>query len=106
LLCPLDLIVTVSLLLEQLWILSFPSLKRRGGAERRGGQSGDTNTATIIIVTWDGKHLLAECLPSVIEAVNHAGGKHEILVVDNGSTDGSIQFLQEHFPHVRVLPLA
>src|SRR5438093_8885407 len=37
--------------------------------------------ATILIANWDGKHLLAECLPSVIEAVKVDGGQHEILVV-------------------------
>ena len=61
--------------------------------------------ATIVIVNFDGKHLLAECLPAVIEAVKCAGGKHEILVVDNGSADGSAQFVQENFPEVRLLAL-
>jgi GT2 family glycosyltransferase len=62
-------------------------------------------TATIVIVNWDGKHLLAECLPSVLGAVQDAGGRHEILVVDNGSSDGSAQFVQESFPGVRILRL-
>src|SRR5256712_8570596 len=61
--------------------------------------------ATIVILNFDGKHLLAECLPAVIEAVKYAGGKHEILVVDNGSADGSAQFVQENFPEVRILSL-
>ena len=61
--------------------------------------------ATIVIVNFDGKHLLAECLPAVIEAVKCAGGNHEILVVDNGSADGSAQFVQENFPEVRLLAL-
>jgi GT2 family glycosyltransferase len=62
-------------------------------------------TATVVIVNWDGKHLLAECLPSVIDAVDYAGGKHEILVVDNGSTDGSLEFVKQRFPEVHVLAL-
>jgi GT2 family glycosyltransferase len=61
--------------------------------------------ATIIIVNWDGKHLLAECLPSVLDAVQCAGGQHEILVVDNGSTDGSVEYIRLNFPTVRVLSL-
>src|SRR5438552_5859488 len=62
-------------------------------------------TAAVVIVNWDGMHLLSECLPSVIDAVNYAGGKHEILIVDNGSTDGSVEFLKQRFPEVRVLAL-
>jgi O-antigen biosynthesis protein len=69
-------------------------------------EEGSRPNTTIVIVNWDGKHLLAECLPSVIEAVNYAGGNHEILVVDNGSTDGSVKFTQEHFPGVRTLALS
>src|SRR5215813_6805427 len=61
--------------------------------------------ATIVIVNWDGKHLLPECLSAAVEAVHVDGGGHEILVVDNGSTDGSVQFIRDNFPTVRVLAL-
>lgn len=61
--------------------------------------------ASLIILNWNGKDLLSECLPSVIEAVEYDGVDHEILVVDNGSTDGSVEFLHEHFPQVNVLAL-
>jgi GT2 family glycosyltransferase len=62
-------------------------------------------TATIQILNWDGKHLLAECLPSVIEAVHASGGNHEILVVDNGSRDGSVEFIRDRFPEIHTLEL-
>jgi GT2 family glycosyltransferase len=65
----------------------------------------DLRKTTIIIVNWDGKHLLSDCLPAVIEATKHEGGSHDILVVDNGSTDGSLEFIRENYPCVRVLPL-
>ncbi len=60
---------------------------------------------SIIILSYNGKELLAEGVPSVIEAVHVAGGDHEIMVVDNGSTDGSAEFVRENFPEVRVLAL-
>ena len=61
--------------------------------------------ASIIVLNWDGKDLLAQGLPSVIEAVQVDGRPHEIMVVDNGSADGSIEYLKESFPQVRVLAL-
>ena len=42
---------------------------------------------SIIVLNWDGKHLLEKFLPSVIEAVRVDGDNHEIIVVENGSTD-------------------
>jgi len=67
--------------------------------------SRDLRRTTILILNWDGKHLLAESLPAVIEAVRYEAGGHDILVVDNGSTDGSVEFIHQNFPSVRVLAL-
>jgi GT2 family glycosyltransferase len=61
--------------------------------------------ASIIVLNWEGKHLLQEFLPSVLEAVRQDGGKHEVIVVDNGSHDGSVDFLKSHFPSVKVVAL-
>ena len=128
LLLPLDVIVAIGILLAQLCGKLFPSSQRRGGCAegadgvvRPAGMFRRTDhpgaiappllceegnvVATIVIVNFDGKHLLAECLPALIEAVKCAGGNHEILVVDNGSADGSTQFVQENFPEVRLLAL-
>jgi GT2 family glycosyltransferase/glycosyltransferase involved in cell wall biosynthesis len=61
--------------------------------------------ASIIILNWNGKDLLAQGLPSVVEAVRRDGRPHEILVVDNGSIDGSVDFVQANFPQVGILAL-
>jgi beta-1,4-mannosyl-glycoprotein beta-1,4-N-acetylglucosaminyltransferase len=63
----------------------------------------DPSRCSIVIVTWEGKDLLAESLPPLLSAVRSQGGDHEILVVDNGSTDGTEEYLREHFPEVRVV---
>jgi GT2 family glycosyltransferase len=64
----------------------------------------DTTKASIVIPNWNGRDLLAKYLPSVIASVeNHPDS--EVIVVDNGSTDGSVAFVEENFPNVRLLPL-
>jgi len=65
----------------------------------------DTSRASIIIPNWNGKDLLEQCLPSVVEAVRSDGEGHEIIVVDNHSTDDSVPFLRANFPEVKVLEL-
>lgn len=60
---------------------------------------------SIIILNWNGKELLAQGLPSVIEAVAWDRRPHEILVVDNGSQDGSADYVRKTFPQVRILEL-
>jgi GT2 family glycosyltransferase len=53
---------------------------------------------SIIIPTWNGRHLLEKFLPSVIAAANayahHTGAEVEIIVVDDGSTDDTADWLQ------------
>jgi GT2 family glycosyltransferase len=61
--------------------------------------------ASIIVLNWNGKDLLAQGLPSVLEAVRADGRPHEIIVVDNGSNDGSCEFVREEFPSVRLVRL-
>jgi GT2 family glycosyltransferase/glycosyltransferase involved in cell wall biosynthesis len=64
----------------------------------------DTRAATVVIPNWNGRDLLERYLPSVIAALSDSP-QNEIIVVDNGSDDGSAQFLRERFPQVRVLAL-
>jgi len=61
--------------------------------------------ASIIILNWNGKELLAQGIPSIIEAVQRDGRNHEILVVDNGSSDDSVEYLKKNFPNVRIVAL-
>ncbi|HKC59240.1 MAG TPA: glycosyltransferase, partial [Myxococcales bacterium] len=67
--------------------------------------SGGKRLATIQILNYEGRDLLARNLPSVQEAVRRTGLPHEILVVDNGSRDGSVDLLKRNFPDVSVVSL-
>ena len=66
--------------------------------------SPDSTAATVVIPNWNGRDLLAKYLPSVVQALA-SNPRNEILIVDNASTDGSVQFLRSEFPQVRVLAL-
>ncbi|MDP9052853.1 MAG: glycosyltransferase [Acidobacteriota bacterium] len=63
-----------------------------------------TRAASLVIPNWNGKDLLERFLPSWLAAIeNHPGS--EIVVVDNGSTDGSVEWLQsvlDRCPQLRV----
>jgi glycosyltransferase involved in cell wall biosynthesis len=61
--------------------------------------------ASIIILTWNKKDLLHECLDGVIRAVAEEGGDHEIIVVDNGSTDGTQDYVRSQYAQVRLIEL-
>jgi GT2 family glycosyltransferase/glycosyltransferase involved in cell wall biosynthesis len=61
--------------------------------------------ASIVILNWNGKDLLAQGLPSILKAVQQDGRPHEIIVVDNGSTDGSVEFVAKKFGGVRIVAL-
>ena len=61
--------------------------------------------ASVVIPNWNGRDLLAKYLRSVVEAM--AGHPdNEIIVVDNASSDGSAEFVKQHFPSVRVIELS
>lgn len=53
---------------------------------------------SVIIVNYNVKHFLEQCLYSVQAAV--AGLDAEVFVVDNNSTDGSVDYLRPRFPEV------
>jgi hypothetical protein len=48
-----------------------------------------TRNASIVVLNWNGLHFLRELMPSLRIAVERCAGDHEVIVVDNGSTDGS-----------------
>ncbi|MBN1545047.1 MAG: glycosyltransferase family 2 protein [Syntrophaceae bacterium] len=56
---------------------------------------------SIIIVNWNTKELLKNCLDSIVRTVRDVS--YEIIVVDNGSRDGSVEMLKSVFPHVRLI---
>jgi len=56
---------------------------------------------SVIIVNWNTKDLLCQCIDSLAQTVKKIDT--EIFVVDNGSTDGSVAAIREKFPRVRLV---
>lgn len=55
----------------------------------------------VVILNWNGREHLAHFLPSVVRC----SPEGSVVVADNGSTDDSLEFLQNYFPQVEVLCL-
>ncbi len=65
---------------------------------------------SIVVVTWNTRELVLECLASIAAELRSADGSPglatETCVVDNGSSDGSAEAIRREFPWVRVVSLA
>lgn len=61
------------------------------------------DTVAVVVPNWNGADHLPACLDAIasLEVV-----PDEVIVVDNGSTDGSLKLLEENYPWARVIALA
>lgn len=59
------------------------------------------NRVAVVILNWNGLSLMEKYLPSVVR--HTPAGIADVIVADNGSTDGSVEFLRREFPGVRVI---
>ena len=56
---------------------------------------------SVVIVNYNVRELLSECIKSVNTALTGIDG--DIYVVDNNSSDGSVDYIRDHFPDVHVI---
>ena len=57
---------------------------------------------SIIIVTWNSERYVSRCLESIWK--NTRGCSFEVIAVDSGSADGTVEAVRRGFPDVRVIP--
>lgn len=62
----------------------------------------DTPALSSVVVSYNVARLLERCLAAVL--ADDVPGGHEVIVVDNASTDGSAALVRERFPRVRLVP--
>lgn len=91
----------VLLLLVDLVCLPFVVLLRRAPVDA----PPRTRNASVVVLNWNGLHFLRELMPSLRYAVAQAPGDHEVIVVDNGSDDGSAEWLAREHDWAKVVRL-
>lgn len=57
---------------------------------------------SILIVNYNGQHLINECLKSLF-SINYPHNKFEVILVDNNSQDDSVSFIKKNFPNVKLI---
>ena len=59
-------------------------------------------SVAVVILNWNGESFLRKFLPNVV--AHSALPDVQVIVADNGSTDGSLELLKTRFPEVGIIP--
>lgn len=70
------------------------------GQSPDGSPQVQARLVSVVIPNWNGKKFLAGCLDSLLTQTYDSV---EVVVVDNGSHDGSVEFLKTNYPSVRLI---
>ena len=62
--------------------------------------SDAARSVAVIVVNWNGLRHLEACLSSLVDQTYP---HFEVVMVDNGSSDGSVDFVRARFPPVRII---
>ena len=55
---------------------------------------------SVIIINWNHRDCITDCLDSLLD---QGFSDLEIIVVDNASTDGSVEWIQQNYSHVKLI---
>lgn len=56
---------------------------------------------SVVILCWNDLRVIPDCLRSIYEGTHST--RFEVIVSDNGSTDGSIEFIRQNYPQVKLI---
>jgi GT2 family glycosyltransferase/glycosyltransferase involved in cell wall biosynthesis len=82
-----------------------PLALRRRAAPSRAPRAPTAVSVSTIVVNHERRDLLAMCLQSLERALHAVDEKTELIMVDNGSQDGSADHVRELFPRVKLVRL-
>lgn len=57
---------------------------------------------SIVIVNYNGLDVLKICVPSLIK-IKYPKDRYEVIVVDNDSNDGSVEYLRKQYPSIKIV---
>jgi len=57
-------------------------------------------SVSVIVLNWNGGKFISTCIQSVLDQTYR---EIELVVVDNASTDGSVDLIKRNFPHIRLI---
>jgi GT2 family glycosyltransferase len=67
------------------------------------GKNDGEPAVSIIVLSWNSKALLQTCLTSLKQKTSY--GNYQVIVVDNGSVDDSVEWLKKNYPWVDIVAL-
>lgn len=78
---------------------------RSGKNDFRAPSKANQRNVSLVIPTWNGRALVERCLVSLQKDFKKTKVTPEVIVVDNGSSDGTVSYLKEKHPWVKILAL-
>lgn len=57
----------------------------------------NVSNISVIIITWNAKNFLTTCLESLHK--KNSQNNFELIIIDNNSTDGSLEYIEKNYPH-------
>lgn len=68
-----------------------------------GASSQVLPTVSVVVLNYNGRRYLGECFRSLEQPLNYPEEKVQLIMVDNGSNDGSTEYMKANFPQVKVI---